>query len=194
MPPKKWVETNYSIAWCRENYIQQRSMKRARDIRDQLVALMERTEVPLVSNPDANNTIPIRKAITAGFFYNTARLQRTGDSYRTVKHNQTVMVHPSSSLYIGPNNKEKEYPKWVLYNELVFTTREFMRQIIEIQPEWLLEGEILMNACFFLFIMQIFKKMYVLVAPHYYKPGELEDDSSKKMPKKAGKPPTAQRP
>ncbi|KAJ3025529.1 UNVERIFIED_CONTAM: putative pre-mRNA-splicing factor ATP-dependent RNA helicase dhx16 [Siphonaria sp. JEL0065] len=158
-----WMETNYSIPWCRENYIQHRSMKRARDVRDQLVALMERTEVPLIGNPDSGNTIPIRKAITAGFFYNTARLQRSGDSYRTVKHNQTVMIHPGSSQYVGPNS-EKEYCKWVLYHELVYTTREFMRQVIEIQSEWLLE-----------------------VAPHYYKPGELEDEGSKKMPKNTGK-------
>ncbi|ORY50995.1 hypothetical protein BCR33DRAFT_500202 [Rhizoclosmatium globosum] len=138
-------------------------MKRARDVRDQLIKLMERTEVPLISNPDPGNTIPIRKAITAGFFYNTARLQRSGDSYRTVKHNQTVMIHPGSSMYVGPNS-EKEYCKWVLYHELVFTTREFMRQCIEISSEWLLE-----------------------VAPHYYKPGELEDEGSKKMPKGVGK-------
>ncbi|KAI9351565.1 hypothetical protein DFJ73DRAFT_372497 [Zopfochytrium polystomum] len=167
-----WVETNYSIAWCRENYIQHRSMKRARDVRDQLIALMDRTEVPLLSNPDPGNTVPLRKAITAGFFYNTARLQRTGDSYRTVKHNQTVMVHPSSSLYLGKGEGggigkgDKEYPKWVVYHELVYTTREFMRQIVEIRSEWLLE-----------------------VAPHYYKAAELEDESTKKMPKQAGRAP-----
>ncbi|KAJ3278499.1 putative pre-mRNA-splicing factor ATP-dependent RNA helicase dhx16 [Blyttiomyces sp. JEL0837] len=144
-------------------------MKRARDVRDQLVGLMERTEVQLIPNPDPGNTIPIRKAITAGYFYNTARLQRTGDSFRTVKHNQTVMVHPASSMYIGQGNQngEREYPKWVIYHELVLTTKEFMRNIIEIQSEWLLE-----------------------VAPHYYKPGELEDDSNKKLPKQSGKAPS----
>jgi pre-mRNA-splicing factor ATP-dependent RNA helicase DHX16 len=135
-----WEETNYSVAWCRENYIQHRSMKRARDVRDQLIGLMERTEVPLVSNPDPGNTVPLRKAITAGYFYHTARLQRTGDSFRTIKHNQTVMVHPGSSMHIKADSTEREYPKWMLYHELVFTTREFMRSCIEIQSEWLLEG------------------------------------------------------
>jgi pre-mRNA-splicing factor ATP-dependent RNA helicase DHX16 len=37
-------------------------------------------------------------------------------------------------------------PKWVIYHELVFTTKEFMRSVFEIQPDWLLE-----------------------IAPHYYK-------------------------
>jgi hypothetical protein len=48
-------------------------MKRARDIRDQLVGLMERVEIEMVS--DIGNIDNIRKAITAGFFYHTARLQ-----------------------------------------------------------------------------------------------------------------------
>lgn len=39
-----------------------------------------------------------------------------------------------------------------------------MRQVIEINPEWLVE-----------------------IAPHYYKKADIEDDSKKKMPKKVGK-------
>lgn len=92
-------------------------MKRARDVRDQLTGLMERVEVAMISNPDPGNTVPIRKALTSGFFYNTARVQKSGDSYRTVKHNQTVTIHPSSSLF-------NENPKWCLYFELVFTSKE----------------------------------------------------------------------
>ncbi|KAK5669860.1 hypothetical protein QVD99_004236 [Batrachochytrium dendrobatidis] len=153
-----WVETNYSIQWCFENFIQHRSMKRARDVRDQLIGLMERTEVPLISNSDPGDTAPIRKAITAGYFYHTATLQRGGDTFRTIKHGQTVSIHPSSSL----NGLEK--PKWIVYFELVYTTREFVRQVIEIQPDWLME-----------------------VAPHYYKSNELQDDSLKKLPKSVGK-------
>lgn len=74
---------------------QVRSMKRARDIRDQLVGLMERVEIEMTS--DSGNHDGIKKAVAAGFFYNTARLQKDG-SYKTVKHPQTVHIHPSSSL------------------------------------------------------------------------------------------------
>ena len=65
--------------------------------------------------------VPFFKAITAGFFYHTARLDK-GGNYRTVKHNQAVMVHPNSSLF-------EDRPKWLIYHELVFTTKEFMRQV-----------------------------------------------------------------
>ena len=75
--------------------VQQRSMKRADDIRDQIVGLMDRTEVPLVSNLGDNDRI--KKTIAAGFFYNTANLQKNG-SYRTVKNPQSVHIHPSSGM------------------------------------------------------------------------------------------------
>ncbi|XP_040260866.1 pre-mRNA-splicing factor ATP-dependent RNA helicase DHX16 isoform X1 [Bufo bufo] len=149
----QWVETGHSLQWCYENFIQARSLRRARDVREQLEGLMTRIEIELKSYEE--DTVPIRKAITAGYFYHTARLTRSG--YKTVKQQQSVFIHPNSSLH-------EDQPRWVIYHELVFTTKEFMRQIIEIDSSWLLE-----------------------VAPHYYKSRELEDASSKKMPKQAGK-------
>ncbi|KAL8597553.1 putative pre-mRNA-splicing factor ATP-dependent RNA helicase dhx16 [Nucella lapillus] len=114
----QWAETDFSTQWCYENFLQQRSMKRARDVRDQLQALLDRVEIPLLSSP--GDSIAIRKAITAGYFYHTARLGK-GGHYKTVKHQQTVLVHPNSSLF-------EEHPRWLVYYELVFTTKEFMRQ------------------------------------------------------------------
>ncbi|KAK7792080.1 hypothetical protein R5R35_003553 [Gryllus longicercus] len=150
----QWAETDFSTQWCYENFIQHRSMKRARDVREQLAGLMERVEIELVSNP--TETANIRKAITAGYFYHVARLSK-GGHYKTVKHQQTVTIHPNSSMF-------EDLPRWVLYHELVFTTKEFMRTVSEIESKWLLE-----------------------VAPHYYKPRELEDSTNKKMPKQVGK-------
>ena len=55
----QWEETGYSTQWCYENFIQHRSMKRARDVRDQLEGLMERVEIEVLSNP--LDSINIRK-------------------------------------------------------------------------------------------------------------------------------------
>ena len=149
-----WAETQFSTQWCFENFIQVRSMRKARDIREQLEGMMERVEVEIASN--LGNTDAIAKSITAGFFYHTAKLQKSLD-YRTVKHPQTVHIHPSSSLH-------QTQPRWVVYHELVFTTKEFMRQIVEIKPDWLVE-----------------------IAPHYYKQKDIDDDAGKKLPKGVGK-------
>ncbi|KAF8249516.1 P-loop containing nucleoside triphosphate hydrolase protein [Wilcoxina mikolae CBS 423.85] len=154
----QWVDTNFSYVWARENFLQHRSLGRARDVRDQLSRLCDRVEVT-VSSAGENNIIPIQKAITAGFFPNAARLQKGGDSYRTVKNGQTVHIHPSSCIFDAN-------PKWVLYYELVLTSKEFMRNVMPIQPNWLVE-----------------------VAPHYHRPEQLETlGTDKKMPKGQGAP------
>lgn len=55
----QWVESGYSTQWCYENFIQFRSMRRARDVRDQLEGLMDRIEVEVVSSQGDN--VSIRK-------------------------------------------------------------------------------------------------------------------------------------
>ena len=150
----QWAETQFSTQWCFENFIQIRALRKARDIREQVANLMERVELEVASN--IGDVDAICKSVTAGFFYHTARLQKSLD-YRTVKNGQTVHIHPSSALH-------QQQPRWVVYHELVFTTKEFMRSIVEIKPEWLVE-----------------------IAPHYYKKKDVEDEANKKMPKGVGK-------
>ena len=144
----EWKETDYSGAWCRDNYIHFKSMRKARDIKEQLVSLCEKVGInpddESLSVNDENTSANIRKAIASGFFYNSAHLSKDG-VYRTIKNAHVVNIHPTSSLI-------KDNPRWVIYHELVYTTKEYMREIIEIEPEWLME-----------------------VAPHYYKNIDLSD-------------------
>ncbi|KAI9812600.1 MAG: hypothetical protein M1827_004589 [Pycnora praestabilis] len=152
----QWVDSDFSYVWARENFLQQRSLTRARDVRDQLAKLCDRVEVT-ISTVGASDLIPIQKSITAGFFPNAARLQRGGDSYRTVKNGMTVYIHPSSTLM-------EVNPKWVIFYELVLTSKEYMRSNMPLQPEWLVEA-----------------------APHYHKQKDLDTlGVDKKMPKGQG--------
>ncbi|KAI1054009.1 hypothetical protein LB507_007383 [Fusarium sp. FIESC RH6] len=150
----QWVDSDFSPVWAKENFLQQRSLTRARDVRDQLAKLCERVEVA-PSTCGATNLRPIKRAITAGFFPNAARLMKSGDSYRTVKNNTTVWIHPSSVLMtIDPPEK------MVVYFELVQTTKEYMRSVMPIEPRWLSE-----------------------LAPHFHKKKDVEEMEEKKMPK-----------
>jgi pre-mRNA-splicing factor ATP-dependent RNA helicase DHX16 len=150
-----WASTDYNQTWCFENFVQVKSMKKARDIREQLESLCDRVEIDhSVSTPPNQDMDATLKAITSGFFYNIARLGRTGD-YQTVKQQKTVYIHPSSVLA-----KEEDPPAWLVFFELTFTTKEYMRQVAPIQPIWLIE-----------------------IAPHYYRENDVEDSSAKKMPK-----------
>ncbi|EEB06271.2 ATP-dependent RNA helicase Cdc28 [Schizosaccharomyces japonicus yFS275] len=148
----EWVDTDFSYSWARENFLQYRSLCRARDVRDQLASLCDRVEIEIVGN-GLDSFEPIQKALLAGYFCNAARLERTGDSYRTIKTGQTVFIHPSSTML-------EKRPKFIIYYELVLTSKEYCRQVMEIQPEWLLE-----------------------ISPHYFKPENIQD-SRKGMPRK----------
>lgn len=43
----QWVDNEYSSQWCTDHYVQVRSLRRARDIKEQLRGLMERVEVDI---------------------------------------------------------------------------------------------------------------------------------------------------
>ena len=124
-----WANTEYSENWCREYFIQFRSLKRARDIREQVSALVDQLDLEKSSDP--HNIDNIRKAITAGYFQNTAKLNKSGN-YTTIKTPHTVSIHPHSGLF-------KQTPRFVIFHELVLTSREFMRNCIEIKSDWLHE-------------------------------------------------------
>jgi pre-mRNA-splicing factor ATP-dependent RNA helicase DHX16 len=128
---EQWSEAGYSQQWCMENFVQFKSISRVRDIRDQLAQLCDRVEVVIESTP--NEVVPVQKAMTAGYFYNTARIDK-GGGYRTTKNNHTVYMHPSSGL-IGMQPP----PRFILYYELVLTTKEYMRQCMPIEGSWLSE-------------------------------------------------------
>jgi len=127
---EQWASANYSTSWCYENFVQIRSLRRARDVREQLSELCDRVELERNSDPDSEK---IRKAITAGYFYHTAKMKKDG-SYKTVKNQFTVHIHPSSSLF-----KVEPPPKYVIYHQLQYTKLEYMRQIVVINPDWLVE-------------------------------------------------------
>eukprot|EP00594_Rhizosolenia_setigera_P019216 CAMPEP_0178978510 /NCGR_PEP_ID=MMETSP0789-20121207/25218_1 /TAXON_ID=3005 /ORGANISM="Rhizosolenia setigera, Strain CCMP 1694" /LENGTH=840 /DNA_ID=CAMNT_0020668295 /DNA_START=1 /DNA_END=2522 /DNA_ORIENTATION=+ len=124
-----WEAAKCSNPWCFENFIQARSMKRAQDVRKQLVSIMDRYKLDLLSCGKDYTTIC--KAITAGFFNHAAK-RDPQEGYRTLVDQNPVYIHPSSALF----NKN---PEWVIYHELVLTTKEYMRNIMVIDAKWLIE-------------------------------------------------------
>lgn len=126
---KAWEAAKFSNPWCFENFIQARSMRRAQDVRKQLVTIMDRYRLDLLSA--GKNYKLIQKAITAGFFMNTAK-KDPQEGYRTLVDQNPVYIHPSSSLF-------QKNPEYVIYHELVLTTKEYMRNIMVIDAKWLVE-------------------------------------------------------
>ncbi|PPD86478.1 hypothetical protein GOBAR_DD16570 [Gossypium barbadense] len=133
-----YKQNNEDQSWCYENFINHRALKAADNVRQQLVRIMSRFNLKLCST-DFNSRdyyVNIRKAMLAGYFMQVAHLERTGH-YLTVKDNQVVHLHPSNCL--------DHKPEWVIYNEYVLTSRNFIRTVTDIRGEWLVD-----------------------IAPHYY--------------------------
>ncbi|XP_037135101.1 ATP-dependent RNA helicase DHX8 isoform X2 [Syngnathus acus] len=124
-----WKNNKFSNPWCYENFIQARSLRRAQDIRKQMLGIMDRHKLDVVSCGKA--TVRVQKAICSGFFRNTAK-KDPQEGYRTLIDPQVVYIHPSSALF----NRQ---PEWVVYHELVLTTKEYMREVTTIDPRWLVE-------------------------------------------------------
>ncbi|KAK4145990.1 uncharacterized protein C8A04DRAFT_10200 [Dichotomopilus funicola] len=127
---QSWKNNGYANAWCFENFIQARSMRRAKDVRDQIVKIMERHKHPIISC--GRETDRIRQSLCTGFFRNAAR-KDPQEGYKTLTEGTPVYLHPSSALF----GKQAE---WVVYHELVLTTREYMHFTTTIEPKWLVDA------------------------------------------------------
>ncbi|PGH26830.1 hypothetical protein AJ80_01410 [Polytolypa hystricis UAMH7299] len=125
-----WKTSGFSSPWCFENFIQARQMRRAQDVRQQLVTIMERYRHQIISC--GRNTTQARQALCAGFFRNSAR-KDPQEGYKTLTEGTPVYMHPSSALF----GKAAEH---VIFHTLVLTTKEYMHCTTTIEPKWLVEA------------------------------------------------------
>ncbi|MCJ1417259.1 DEAH-box ATP-dependent RNA helicase prp22 [Xylographa parallela] len=125
-----WKQSKFSNPWCFENFIQARNMRRAQDVRQQLVSIMERYKHQVVSC--GRNTMKVRQALCSGFFRNAAR-KDPQEGYKTLIEGTPVYMHPSSALFGKP-------AEHVIYHTLVQTTKEYMQWTTGIEPKWLVEA------------------------------------------------------
>lgn len=125
-----WKHSGYSNAWCFENFIQARGVRRAKEVREQLMKMMQRYRHPIVSCGRDNEKV--RRALCSGFFRNSAR-KDPQEGYKTLIEGTNVYLHPSSALF-GKN------AEWVIYHSLVMTTKEYMHITTSIEPKWLVEA------------------------------------------------------
>ncbi|CAJ1388380.1 unnamed protein product [Effrenium voratum] len=126
---KTWAYNRFSNPWCYENFIQARALRRSQDVRRQLITLMDRYKFEIVSCGNDYNRI--RRCITAGYFGNASR-RDPQEGYRTLTDHNQVYIHPASALY-------QRNPEWIVYHELVLTSKEYLRECSTIEPQWLPE-------------------------------------------------------
>ncbi|KAL3926244.1 MAG: hypothetical protein SGBAC_013551 [Bacillariaceae sp.] len=121
-------------SWCWDNFISDRSMISANNVRNQLIGIMKRLDLSYVScdikGDGSFSSMDIRKALTACMFMQVAYRQRSGE-YLTVKDNQHVAIHPSSVV----NSRQD----WVIFEEFALTTKNYIRTVTSTNVDWLVE-------------------------------------------------------
>lgn len=148
---QSWKHNKFSNPWCYENFLQARSLRRAQDVRKQLAAIMDKYQLEMESCGKHWNRV--RKAICSGYFVNAAKKDPL-EGFKTLVEQQPVYVHPSSALF----NRQ---PDWLVYHQLVLTSKEYMRECLAIEPKWLTE-----------------------LAPNFYKPSDPNKMSKRKRQEK----------
>ncbi|KAL1752961.1 P-loop containing nucleoside triphosphate hydrolase protein [Schizophyllum commune] len=110
-----FVRYGKSAGWCRSHALSFRAMSRAMSIRSQLKKYMQRFGLPLKSCE--GDAVRVRKCLVSGYYRNAARWMPDG-TYRSVRGNQTLHVHPTSVLFT-----RKPRTGWVIFHEMEETKK-----------------------------------------------------------------------
>ncbi|KAK9866673.1 hypothetical protein WJX84_001022 [Apatococcus fuscideae] len=117
--------------WCVQNCISGRAMQRCHRIFQQLCTLLQAMKLPLERLGDTQDPEPLQRALVCGLFLHAACRQSDG-TFKVIGTGQEVSIHPSSVL-------SGSKPECIVFNELVFTRRNYARTVCNIQMSWLIE-------------------------------------------------------
>ncbi|PWA68381.1 RNA helicase family protein [Artemisia annua] len=115
--------------WCKDNFINNRSLKHARDIYKQIRENVERMGLKISSCGD--DTLQLRRCLAASYFLNAALKQPDG-TFRVLANGQIAEVHPTSVL-------RRTKSECIIFYNLVQTTRNYVRNVTRIDYLWLAE-------------------------------------------------------
>ncbi|WOL06217.1 pre-mRNA-splicing factor ATP-dependent RNA helicase DEAH7 [Canna indica] len=128
---QQWKANQYRGDWCNDHFLHVKGLRKAREVRSQLLDILKTLKIPLTSC--GLDWDVVRKAICSAYFHNAARLKGVGE-YVNCRNGMPCHLHPSSALYgLGYT------PDYVVYHELVLTTKEYMQCVTAVEPYWLAE-------------------------------------------------------
>ncbi|KAJ2861592.1 Pre-mRNA-splicing factor ATP-dependent RNA helicase PRP16 [Coemansia erecta] len=129
----QWKSNGYRDSWCTRHFVHPKSMRKAREVRDQLVDILTGSmKLGALQSAGANWDI-IRQCICSAYFHQAARTKSLGE-YTNLRTGMPCHVHPTSALYgMGYT------PDYIVYHELIYTSKEYMQCVTAVDPRWLAE-------------------------------------------------------
>lgn len=128
---QEWKNNHYSAEWCNEHFIHVKALRKVREVRSQLLDIMKQQKMVTISC--GIDWDVVRKAICSAYFHNAAKIKGIGE-YVNMRSGIPLHLHPSSALFgLGYT------PDYIVYHELVMTTKEYMQCVTAVDGQWLAE-------------------------------------------------------
>ncbi|KAI5124049.1 hypothetical protein M0805_003878 [Coniferiporia weirii] len=127
----QWKSHGYRDDWGMRHFLHPKLLRKAREVRTQLEDIMKMQKMAIISA--GTDFDVMRKAIAAGYFHQAARVKGIGE-FVNIRTGLPTHLHPTSALYgLGYT------PTYVVYHELILTSKEYMTQVTAVDAYWLAE-------------------------------------------------------
>ncbi|KAF8320622.1 pre-mRNA splicing factor [Cantharellus anzutake] len=127
----QWRSHGYRDDWSLRHFLHPKLLRKAREVRQQLEDIMNFQKMVIVSA--GTDFDIVRKAICAGYFHQAAKVKGIGE-FVNIRTGVPTHLHPTSALYgLGYT------PTYVIYHELIMTSKEYMTQVTAVDAYWLAE-------------------------------------------------------
>jgi len=127
----QWKTNGFNDLWASKHFLHPKLLRKAREVREQLVDIMKVQKLEVIAC--GTDWDVIRKCICAGYFHQAAKVKGIGE-YQNCRTGVPMQLHPTSALYgLG------FLPDYVVYHELILTSKEYMQCVTSVDPYWLAE-------------------------------------------------------
>jgi pre-mRNA-splicing factor ATP-dependent RNA helicase DHX38/PRP16 len=132
----QWRSHKFAKHWADRHFLLQKSLERARDVREQILdQLLQQAEDGAAKTISKcwPETVPICRSVCSGYLQNACKLRGIGE-YVNLRTSLPCHLHPTSALFSAGDVKE-----FVIYHEVVQTTKHYIRFATAVSPYWLAE-------------------------------------------------------
>ncbi|SPN97200.1 probable pre-mRNA splicing factor ATP-dependent RNA helicase PRP16 [Cephalotrichum gorgonifer] len=123
-----WKANRFSDGWATKHFLHGKSLRRAKEIREQLVDIMAAQKMEMTSC--GTDWDVIRKCICSGYYHQAAKYKGSGE-YINLRTSVAVQLHPTSALYAS------HPPDYIVYHELILTGKVYVSTVTAVDPHWL---------------------------------------------------------
>lgn len=132
---QQWLSNGKRDSWSMSHFIHAKALQRAHEVHEQLYDILTQQKISIVNKEqNSRNWDSVRKCIAASNLGRAARMHGLGQ-YANLRTGMPCHLHPTSSIFgLGFT------PEFIVYHELIMTSKEYMQGVTVVEPAWLAEA------------------------------------------------------